>query len=426
MKRFLIILSLIILCPANAFGEVRHISVDQAVTIAIGHNLELSAKRKELNELYQDLKAANALKNPQFQSNFLIGSVRAGNSSQFGLAVPVEIAKRSARKNVVKAKIQLTENEIKRAEHELKIEVMRAYFNVLYMKSVVKVLQESENLFADMMKFTKSARKNSPEDVDVLQSDIKYKKQKILTNSAKAALLKTQFELNNVLNLKSSDVMFDTVESSLFENNISILKINLPEYSQIEETAMKYSYSILIVNNRIELAKRDLSLQKRNRIPDVTVGRGYAYQYKYHSEGGDYPGAYVGVNTTLPLLYWYNPEVNAAKIRIERNRLSKLSFESRLKVALKKDYNTFKYSKDNVEYYRSIMNDSEKILKTYAKNYRAGKVSLLDLMLVENSQREMMREYLNEIQVYYNSYLDLMENVGHDILLEDELFEDKL
>ena len=72
------------------------------------------------------------------------------------------------------------------------------------------------------------------------------------------------------------------------------------------------------------------------------------------------------------------------------------------------------------------MNESEQILKTYTKNYQAGKVPLLSLMLVENSQREMMREYLKEIQLYYNAYLDLMENVGHDILLEDELFEDKL
>ena len=426
MKRFLIIIGLILFLPSQAYCEVQHINVDQAVTIAIGHNLQLCAKRKELNELYQDLKAANALKNPQFQSNFLLGNVSAGNASQFGLAVPVEVAKRSARKNVVKAKIQLTENEIKRAEHELKIEVMRAYFNILYMKSVVKVLQESENLFASMMQFTKEKHKNSVQDVDVLQSDIKYKKQQILTNKAKAELLKAQFELNNVMNLKSSEVMFDTIEPSLFEKNISILNINLPQYQQIEDTAMKYSYSILIVNNQIEVAKKDFSLQKRNRIPNVTLGGGYAFQNKYHSEGNNYSGAYVGVNATLPLLYWYNPEVNAAKIRIERNQLSKLSFESRLKVALKKDYNTFKYSKENIKHYQAIMNESEQILKTYTKNYQAGKVPLLSLMLVENSQREMMREYLKEIQLYYNAYLDLMENVGHDILLEDELFEDKL
>ena len=426
MKRFIIIIGLIFISPLAAIAEVQHITVDQAVTIAIGHNLQLCAKRKELNELYQDLKAANALKNPQFQSNFLLGNVSAGNASQFGVAVPVEVAKRSARKNVVKAKIQLTENEIKRAEHELKIEVMRAYFNILYMKSVVKVLQESENLFADMMKFTKTKYKNSLQDVEVLQSDIKYKKQRILTNTARAALLKSQFELNNVMNLKSSEIMFDTMESSLFENNISILKINLPNYQQIEDTAMKYSYSILIVNNQIEVAKKDLTLQKRNRIPDVTIGGGYAYQNKYRSEGDNYSGAYVGVNTTLPLLYWYNPEVNAAKVRVERNQLSKLSFESRLRVALKKDYNTFKYSKDNIGYYQSIMSESEQILQTYTKNYRAGKVPLLSLMLVENSQREMLREYLKEIQLYYNAYLDLMENVGHDILLEDDIFEEKL
>ena len=140
------------------FAEVQHITVDEAVTIALGHNLQLIAKRKELDELRQELKRANALKNPQFQSNFLMGKVTRGNSSQFGLALPVEVAKRSARKNVVKAEIMLAENQIKEAEHDLKIEVMRAYFNILYMKSVVKIYQERENLFANMSAVTKSKK----------------------------------------------------------------------------------------------------------------------------------------------------------------------------------------------------------------------------------------------------------------------------
>ena len=201
------------------FAEVQHITVDEAVTIALGHNLQLIAKRKELDELRQELKRANALKNPQFQSNFLIGKVTEGNSSQFGLALPVEVAKRSARKNVVKAEIALAENQIKEAEHDLKIEVMRAYFNILYMKSVVKIYQERENLFANMSAVTKS--KNTS-DVDILQADIKHKKQQIFLNKAKADLLKAQFKLNNIMNLKTDDVMFDTMETSLFQKDIFI------------------------------------------------------------------------------------------------------------------------------------------------------------------------------------------------------------
>lgn len=420
MKKIICLIICIMSISTPVFAEVQHITVDEAVTIALGHNLQLIAKRKELDELRQELKRANALKNPQFQSNFLIGKVTEGNSSQFGLALPVEVAKRSARKNVVKAEIALAENQIKEAEHDLKIEVMRAYFNILYMKSVVKIYQERENLFANMSAVTKS--KNTS-DVDILQADIKHKKQQIFLNKAKADLLKAQFKLNNIMNLKTDDVMFDTMETSLFQKDIFILKINLPDYPQIENVAMKYSYSIKIADSNIQKAQKELTLQKRQRIPDVTVAGGYAYQTAHQTGGEALPGAYVGVYTDIPLLYWYNPEVRQAKIRIEKSMLSKMSYESKLKIALKEDYNSFKYAKDNINYYKSILDESESILQAYTTKYQQGKVSLLNVMQVENAHKELLNEYISEMQLYYNSYLDLMDNVGHDILLEDEIFK---
>lgn len=420
MKKIICLIICLMSVSTPVFAEVQHITVDEAVTIALGHNLQLIAKRKELDELRQELKRANALKNPQFQSNFLMGKVTRGNSSQFGLALPVEVAKRSARKNVVKAEIMLAENQIKEAEHDLKIEVMRAYFNILYMKSVVKIYQERENLFANMSAVTKS--KNTS-DVDILQADIKHKKQQIFLNKAKADLLKAQFKLNNIMNLKTDDVMFDTMETSLFQKDIFILKINLPDYSQIENVAMQYSYSIKIADSNIQKAQKELTLQKRQRIPDVTVAGGYAYQTAHQTGGEALPGAYVGVYTDIPLLYWYNPEVRQAKIRIEKSMLSKMSYESKLKIALKEDYNSFKYAKDNINYYKSILNESESILQAYTTKYQQGKVSLLNVMQVENAHKELLNEYISEMQLYYNSYLDLMDNVGHDILLEDEIFK---
>lgn len=420
MKKIICLIICLMSISTPVFAEVQHITVDEAVTIALGHNLQLIAKRKELDELRQELKRANALKNPQFQSNFLMGKVTRGNSSQFGLALPVEVAKRSARKNVVKAEIMLAENQIKETEHDLKIEVMRAYFNILYMKSVVKIYQERENLFANMSAVTKSKKTS---DVDILQADIKHKKQQIFLNKAKADLLKAQFKLNNIMNLKTDDVMFDTMETSLFQKDIFILKINLPDYSQIENVAMQYSYSIKIADSNIQKAQKELTLQKRQRIPDVTVAGGYAYQTAHQTGGEALPGAYVGVYTDIPLLYWYNPEVRQAKIRIEKSMLSKMSYESKLKIALKEDYNSFKYAKDNINYYKSILDESESILQAYTTKYQQGKVSLLNVMQVENAHKELLNEYISEMQLYYNSYLDLMDNVGHDILLEDEIFK---
>ena len=425
MKKILFtILCLMFFSPVAVYSEVVHISLEEAVTLALDKNLDIKSKRKKVEELKQDIKIANALKNPQFQSNFLMGRVTRGNSSQFGLAVPVEVAKRGIRKKVAQINLKIAEDEIRASEHELKIRVMRSYFNILYMKSVVKILQEREKMFRSM----KSIADNHEQyelhtSIDILQNDMKYKKQLVLLNKAKANLLGAQFALKKkeLLRENYAKVMYDTVETSLFSKDLAILNINIPQYQVIEDTAMEYSYALSIAEQNIERRSAEVSQAKRKRIPDVTIAGGYAYQTAHQTRAAALPGAFVGVGFDIPILYSYTPDVRKAKITLNRAEIDKASFENHLKFALKQDYNDFKYAKENIEHYKLIIQESSDVLDNYKKRYEKGQVMLLHLLQVETAHQENVREYINAVQVFYDAYLSLMQNVGHDILLENEM-----
>lgn len=421
MKRILFaIIFIIIFTPVSTFAEVVHISLDKAVSLALDNNLDLQSKRKKAEELRQDIKIANALKNPQVQSNFLMGKVTRGNSSQFGLAVPVEVAKRGFRKKAAQVNLKITEDEIRASEHNLKIKVMEAYFNILYMKSIVLILNERERLFRDMKSIVEQKSKSPGyNNIDVLQNDMKYKKQLVFLNQAKANLLGAQFALNDTMNIKDSKTMYDTEEYSLFEKDLEILNINLLPYQTIEDIAMEYSYSLSIAESVIEKSEADIKVAQSKRIPDLTVAGGYAYQTAHQTGGEALPGAFVGVNIDIPLLYFYGPEVKKAKISLERSKIDKDSFENHLKFALKQDYNNFKYAKENISHYNEILKQSKTVLDTYQKRYEKGQASLLNLIQVENTHQETLREYISAVQVYYEAYLNMMKNVGHDILMPD-------
>lgn len=422
MKKFFITFILFLISALPSYCEVVHITMDQAVTLALENNLDLKSKRKHAEVMEQNIKIANALKNPQFQSNFLMGKVTRGNSSQFGLAVPIEVSKRGIRKKIAQKDLDIVQKEIKAKELDLKIEVMRNYFYVLYAKSVVKILQDREKLFKEMQSIAEQHPKNSSNyKLDVLHSQMKYQKQVVFLNRAKANLLIAQFELNNSLNIKGSEILYDTVEPSLFVNNLSILDLNLMPYQEIEDTAMKYSYSLSIAQDNIQRSEQEITNEKHKRIPDITVGGGYAYQTAHQTGTGSLPGAYVGVNADIPLFYFYTPEVNRAKIVLERSKIDKDSFENHLKYALKEDYNKFKYAKINVAYYNTILKESNTILEEHKKRYAKGQSSLLNLLQVENMHKETLRDYIDAVQRYYDAYLDMMHNVGHDILLQTDL-----
>ncbi|CDE92347.1 TPA: TolC family protein [Candidatus Gastranaerophilales bacterium HUM_6] len=421
MKKIVITLFLLFSICLPTSSQVVHITLDNAVNLALENNLDLKSKRKKAEELQQEIKIANALKNPRFESNFLIGRVTRGNSSQFGLSVPVEVAKRGIRKKIAQTNLDIVEKEIKASEHDIKIEIMKNYFNILYLKSVVLIFQEREKLFKNLKTIAEQkSKKYVNYDVDILQADMKYKRQLVYLNKAKADLLIAQFKLNDTINIKNSENMYDTIEESLFINDLNLLNLTLLPYQTIEDTAMKYSYSLAIAESNITKSEQEVTQAKRQRIPNLTIGGGTAYQTAHQTGGDSLPGAYIAIGADIPILYSYSPDIKKAKIVLERSNIDKDSFENHLRYALKQDYNEFKYAKANMEHYKNILSESQKLMNTYSKRYEKGQTSLQNFIQVETMHQETLKDYIGAAQAYYDSYLNLMHNVGHDILMTNQ------
>lgn len=421
MKKIVITLFLLFSICLPSSSQVVHITLDNAVNLALENNLDLKSKRKKAEELQQEIKIANALKNPRFESNFLIGRVTRGNSSQFGLSVPVEVAKRGIRKKIAQTNLDIVEKEIKASEHDIKIEIMKNYFNILYLKSVVLIFQEREKLFKNLKTIAEQkSKKYVNYDIDILQADMKYKRQLVYLNKAKADLLIAQFKLNDTINIKNSENMYDTIEESLFINDLSLLNLTLLPYQTIEDTAMKYSYSLAIAESNITKSEQEVTQAKRQRIPNLTIGGGTAYQTAHQTGGDSLPGAYIAIGADIPILYSYSPDIKKAKIVLERSSIDKDSFENHLRYALKQDYNEFKYAKANMEHYKNILSESQKLMNTYSKRYEKGQTSLQNFIQVETMHQETLKDYIGAAQAYYDSYLNLMHNVGHDILMTNQ------
>ena len=126
----------------------------------------------------------------------------------------------------------------------------------------------------------------------------------------------------------------------------------------------------------------------------------------------------------MPVLYTYRPEIDRAYTILEKARMDKASFENKLKITLKQDYNNFKYSKQNMDYYKEILEESDEILKMSTERYRMGETALINLLMVENGHQALLNEYITAMDIYYGVYLNMMQNIGHDVFLEDEIFED--
>ena len=419
MKRLLFTLALLFCTLASVQAAVVNVDLEKMIEIGLKENCDLKIKRMELKAAEKDIKIANRLKNPEIQSNVVIGNVALGNSSQAGVALPIEVLKRGVRKKIAQEEYSIKETELRQAEHNYKLQIMQAYFDILYAKSVYNIQEERLKLFKNLVKITTDKPKYPAYEIDNLKADIQYAQQLIEVNRAKAALLAKQFELNKILNTGKDDVMYDTKEPSLL-GHWAFMEIKIPEYEFLENVALQYSYVVKISEKNIDKAEQELTYAKRQRVPDVSVAGGYAWQ-AHRNAPNDYGGAFVGFNMDLPVLYNFTPEIQKAQIFLERSKAGKKAYEHQLKYELKKDFNTFKYSAENMEYSKKILQDSEKIVKLSTDGYISGKNSYTDLVINENGHQEVLSQYLNALSRHFYSYLELMQDIGHDILIEEDL-----
>ena len=109
------------------------------------------------------------------------------------------------------------------------------------------------------------------------------------------------------------------------------------------------------------------------------------------------------------------------KLYLKRSKASKKAYEYQLKYELKKDYNIFKYSAENIEFAKQILEDSNKIVELSTKRYIEAKNTYTDLLLNANSHQEVLSQYLTTMSRHFYSYLELMQDIGHDILIEEEV-----
>lgn len=425
MKKIIFIIFILLITSLNAFAieqsqELAHsdddklkITLQEAMNKALEGNIELQEQRKNLGISQNDIKKANALKNPQIQSNVLVGQIGKSNASQLGALLPIEIAKRGERKKAAEIGLSYTENKIKDYEFKLKLRIRTSYFNLLIAKSNLKIMEDRKKLLEDLLEIAKNKPQNSDNyEIDVLQADMRLKKQLIQINKAKANVRSAQYNFNRVLNLENNLTLYDTMEDSLFEQAFFIAHINIPDYETLESTAFQHRYDLKMYEAKIAKAKKDITVAQHKRIPDAYVGGGYAFMNNGNS------GGYVGAGLDVPVLYTYEPEIQNAKLEYEKAQLEYNSLINITKNIIHTNHDKFVIAMENVEHYKDILDESNRMLELSKKRYAKGKTQLTNLIIVENAHREVLNEYLSAIGVYYNAYIALLQELGVDSFSE--------
>lgn len=428
MKKNLILILILTLGQVCFAAEsVQKLTLEAAVEMAVQNNIDYTAEKLDIDIAKNNIKAANRLQNPDFNVFYNFGKAGSGNPQQIGLSETIEIAKRGARKKLAKSNLELTKENVSYYEFDLKMDVREAYVNLVAAKSILNSLKQQQQLLEELVAIAKKrvAAGAAPE-MDVIQAEIALNQMITQVNTAKVNVKSASFDFNKVINPKDqTDIIFDSADD-LFNDKKNFTGLltpepesELPQFDSIAENILKNRFDIRIAKQQIDVAKKNLTVVARQRIPDLAVLGGYGYQSKGMSDDGTFQnGAYAGASlVNIPLFYSYRPEIKNAKLEVEKAGLNYNSARNKALKDLNNAYEKFLTAKLNLNYYNNkLLKSSEEMIKLSKRSYEVGKSNLTTLIVMEQSYKSIIVGYTYALAEYYNCWIDFLREVNSEEL----------
>ena len=415
-------------------AHVKKINLDDAIQLSLSNNLDLQAARIEVELAKNGVKIANRLQNPDFNIFYNYGRAGRSEPQQIGLTETVEIGKRAPRKKLAKSELYKKELDVKLAEFTLEMDVRETYVDLVGAKTVLNDLLAQDMLLCELADIAqKRFEAGKATQTDVIQAQIALNRLATSVNSARTAVNAARNDFNKALNIKEeSDIIYDTKEDFLPGETVFIsLKTpdfnkKLPPFELVAQKALEKRLDIRAAKQEVDIARKNLTVVSRQRIPDVELFGGYAYLAHTKSDSGNYEaGAYAGAAlNNIPVFYTYKPEIKNAKLQIEQAQINYESAKNKALKDLSTAYERLITSQTNLLFYKNkLVKDSAELIRISQKNYKEGKSDLTSVIMMQQSFREILTGYNSALTEYYTDWIDFLREVNEE---DFNLFDENL
>ncbi|MGV0919665.1 TolC family protein [Empedobacter falsenii] len=309
--------------------------------------------------------------------------------------------KRVAIKELEKNSVLFEYEELLR---ELKKELRQTYFSLARIQSEKKELQNSVDLFEQMMtQYQRQADlKNVPKaDFYRLQTEL------IGLQKDQIELENQEIEYINKLRLltQNSDLNVNEIDFSRFNSHSKSIPFNTKQLAKEQNIALKKQ------ENEINLAEKQLILEKAQRTPDL------AFQVNYDRGGNimrDFIG--VGVSIDLPIFNTNKGNIKASEIVLNQQQITKNALNSELDISIDRLQNQISQLDKALIQWKKLNNQEQlTMIDNYKKHLQNKQITLLEFIDFTQAYRESQKAYLDLLENYQNTFEELNYIVGQDL-----------
>lgn len=389
------------------------LSLDEAIGLFLRQNLDLLIAKFGIESRKGQEITARLFPNPVAfigtQSSYTQGHTLSTSSQLFWQIQQLfELAgKRGYRMESAGFGTQSAEADFEDAVRQLSFTVKDAYYRIQLALRRLALAEENRDRFSRILEInTIRFKKGYISEVDLIRirlQFIDFQSQVIQSiqesETARADLRQllrlspaTQLELITDLEYKRLDPDIDRLRTIAMEARPDVRAKRL-QYSQREA---------------------DLKLAKAYRIPDVTVGAGYAVQ---GPKGPDNPGQLaVNLGMPLPLFNRNQGGIVQAEVGVQAAEADLGKTLNQVENQVDRAYRNLLQSRRLVEaYLGGVLDDARSTLTIVDRAYERGGATLLDLLDAARTSRTIQQNYIEALFNYQRNVLQLENAVGREI-----------
>ncbi len=398
---------------ATVGSKTLRLSVNDALGLFINQNLDVLIAKYGIDYTKGQAVTARLFPNPLLSvgtlSSYTQGHTLSNGSQLFTqVAQLFELAgKRGYRIESAGFGTQSAEAAFENAVRQLGLTVKDTYYRIQLAQRRLGLAEENRDRFSRILDInTIRFKKGYIAEVDLIRIRLQmvdFHSQVIQSlQEAESA----RGDLRQLLRLSPKTLLELTTELDFRRIDPDIEKLRVAALDvRPDLRAKRYTFS---------QRESDLKLAKAYRIPDVTIGAGYAIQ---GAKGPDNPGQ-VALNAGIPLpLFNRNQggilqaEVSLQSAEADLNKTVNL-VENEVEVA----FRNLLQSRRLVEaYIGGVLEDARSTLTIVERAYERGGATILDLLDAARTSRTIQQNYIEALFTYQHNLFQLESAVGQEI-----------
>mgnify|MGYP001075823259 FL=1 len=414
MKKDSIALFTAMVCACSMQAQtVEPITYKQYMHKVSMDNLEYAAEKMNVSAAHADVIAARVFDDPSLSftySNNEDHTLQMGQSYELGLSQNVTLGKRTAGIRLARSQSELAEIVLNDYFRNLQADATISYLEVMKQKQLYDIKRSAWSNMYDLAQ-SDSIRLASGKIMEVeaiqskLEADIMYNE----VLQAETNLEQAYMQLSLFTGTAVTDTLFHPVEELKKPEQAFVL-------GALIETAVEHRSDLLAALKNTEVARRELTLTKREKRPDVEFSLGWSHNKRVRNEEAPAPafnGVSAGIAIPLNFSSLNRGAVNAARFRARQAELQYEQMCLQVQQEVMGAYQQFQSQTLQLKHYEGgILKQAQDVLEGKIYSYNRGEVSLLEILNAQRTYNEVQAQYIETLFNYNAALVELERSCG--------------